>query len=111
MYWVAKIDGEAAKQPGCFRAYSLSPGVRSIVVGGGLFQGHLGSHNTLDGEAEFTLEAKAGHKYEVRGDVTDQQLSIYIFDLTTNLAATTSIQPTVHTEKYEDPILIPIPVL
>ncbi|MEO6874118.1 MAG: hypothetical protein ABI222_04785 [Opitutaceae bacterium] len=110
MYWVAKIDGEVAKEPGYFRAYSLSPGLRSIVVGGALFQGHLGSHDTLGGEAEFNFEAKSGHKYEVRGDVIDQQLSIYIFDLTANLAATPSVQPAVHAEKHKDPILIPIPV-
>ncbi|ACB75882.1 hypothetical protein [Opitutus terrae] len=111
MYWVAKIDGEAVKAPGYFRAYALSPGQRSVVAGGGLFQGHLGSHDTLGGEAEFSLEAKPGHKYEVRGDVIDQQLSIHIFDLTTNLAATPSVQPAVHAEKHKDPILILIPVL
>jgi len=110
-YWVAKIDGEVVKTPGYFRAYSLSPGLRSIVAGGGLFQGHLGSHDTLGGEADFSLDARAGHKYEVRGDVSDQHLSIYIFDLTTNLPATSSVHPAVHTEEHKDPILIPIPVL
>ncbi len=110
MYWVSKIDGEAVKAPGHFRAYSLSPGVRSIVAGGGLFQGHLGSHDTLGGEAEFSLDAKLGHKYEVRGDVVDQQLSIYIFDLTAKLAATPSFRPAVHAENHKDPMLILIPV-
>lgn len=109
-YWVGKIDGEAPKKPGNFRAFPLLPGVHSIVARGGLFQARLGSHDTLGGEAELRFDAKPGHRYEVRGDITDHKLSIYIFDLTANLAATASEQPAVHAETHKDPILIFVPL-
>jgi len=64
----------------------------------------------LGGEAEFTVDAKAGHKYEVRGEVSEAQLSLWIFDLTANAMATGSMRPAVHTENHRDPILIPIPL-
>ncbi|HTJ79509.1 MAG TPA: hypothetical protein VL357_10985 [Rariglobus sp.] len=108
MYWVAKIDGNAVKEAGYFRAYPLSPGVHSITVGGGLFQGHVDSQETLGGEAELSLDGKSGHKYEVRGDVIERQISIYIFDLTANQTVTEQVRPVVHAETHKNPIFIPI---
>ena len=110
MYWVAKVDDQDVKERGYFRAYQLSPGAHSVVVGGGLIQGHLGSHDTLGAEADVKLDASSGHKYEVRGDIVDQQISIYIFDLTANIPATTRVCPAVHAETHKDPIFVPIPV-
>jgi len=110
-YWIRKIDGEPVKEPGHSKAFPLSPGVHSIVVGGFLFQGHMGEHETLVGEAALSLDGKAGHIYEVRGDVGAQQLAIYIFDITENRTATEPVKAAVHATTHNDPIFVPIPVL
>jgi len=105
--WAVEIDGLPAKGTGHPRIIPLSPGPHAIKLGGFYTHFHLDSNDALGGTARLDLDAKPGHCFEIRGDVFEQQMSVYIFDLTDQVAATPRVLAEVRGHAHDDPPHIP----
>ncbi len=84
---VNNIDDTVIEQPTFFRVHPLSPGSHKLILGGAWMEGRFGEIDTCFGSAEVEFEANAGHEYEVRGSVLNNQYSMFVFDVTTGSRA------------------------
>ena len=110
MFWVTHIDGEEVKEHGYFRVYEVPPGRRTIGVGGGAVKGQFAGTKSLGGESAVNFTAETGHKYEIRGTVSESSVSLFVFDLTTGVPASDTATVDAHASERKLPILILIPI-
>ena len=88
---VIHIDGRVVEKPGYPKVHEIAIGERSVGVLGEMVHSKFGHVSSLGGQAEIRFTAKAGHKYETRGTISQETVTLYIFDLTDDKAVSEAV--------------------
>jgi len=91
VFSMAYIDGKTAEKPGYPMVHEITTGKRTVGVLGEMRGAKFGRAMTLGGQAEIKFTAMGGHKYELRGTISQDTITFHIFDLTDDKVASETV--------------------